>query len=372
MSDRDCSYPSKEGAVNRNASASSSRDTSSFSTQETATPINHAAPLTPASSTVSQGFPLNNGHHNLSNNDVINFDHMELLVHITQDTDIWRFNVETGGLENHSSGLALGLQTALKAPYLMCEILAFAAQHLATIHPEKSAHYLHQAVSLQTRAISVFNETWAGVDESNCVAVLLFSSVLGHHLLADTFLNQDPSGLDAFIAHYVQCVEIHRGIYTIAGSAWPLLMNSKLEPVLTRSAEFMSRQPIGHECNAVRDLIDRSEALSQVEKDACQKVLRYLQVGLDATAATHGGTTNRRQMMISMTMLVSPEMTALLTDKQPEALVLLAYYAVLLHYGRDLWQVKGAGTFVFNLIDGYLGAEWGPWLQYPREVIIGP
>jgi hypothetical protein len=61
----------------------------------------------------------------------------------------------------------------------------------------------------------------------------------------------------------------------------------------------------------------------------------------------------------------------LLARKQPVALILLAYYAVLVHQAKELWQARGAGSYVFNLIADNLGSEWDPWMRYPREMIIG-
>lgn len=295
--------------------------------------------------------------------DAINFSHMELLVHITQDKDI--FNLGAG--DAHGSGIALGLKVALQEPYLMHELLAFSAQHLAHLHPEKSAYYLHQAMSLQTRAISLFNAAWNGVNESNCVAVLLFASCLGHQLLAETLRRREDS-LDAFLTHYLQCIGMHRGVYAIAKGAWPLLMESELEPVLSVSQGFTSQTPMGSNCDVLRDLMDNNEALTEIEKEGCHMALHYLQVGFDA-ALGNVEMVNRHQMIHSWPMLVSLEFTSLLQRKQPEVLVILAYYAVLLHYGRSLWQSGDASVYLLNLVTDYLGAGWQKWLEFPRQEI---
>ncbi|KAF2821501.1 hypothetical protein CC86DRAFT_397449 [Ophiobolus disseminans] len=369
LSDRDCSFASQDQQQQHDPSSRERSIESDRRHGETVLDLRNITPLTPVSIVDSPGNLPAQHPHDASLDDAINFDHMELLIHAIQDREM--FEIGTGVGEYHASGIALGLKEALAAPYLMHELLAFSAQHMAFLHPERSAHYLHQAVSLQTRAISLFNTTWTEVNKSNCVAILLFSSILGHHLLADTLRKRDPGGLDAFIAHYVQCVEMHRGIYTIAKSAWPLLMQSELEPILTQSTAFTSRQPKGNDCEPIKKLINNSTALSQVEKDACHHTIQYLQVGIDAVAAKQEIFVNRHQMIYSLTMLVPPEMAALLAKKQPEALVLLAYYAILLHHGRELWQSGDAGLYVFGLINGYLGEEWDEWMQYPREKIVG-
>lgn len=293
---------------------------------------------------------------------------MELLIHLTLDKEI--FNL-AGGLGAYPSRLSVALKAGLEAPYLLHQLLAFSARHLAFLHPESSASYLHQAVTLQTHAISLFNAAWTEVDQSNCVAILLFSSILGHHLLADTLVKRDPGGLEAFMTRYVQCLQMHRGIHTIATTAWPLLMESELEPILSWSSGFNSRPPRGNHCQRIRELVDGSEGLGEEDKEVCRLAIQYLQVGFDAVLAEEEEVQgNRYQMIVSWTMLAPPEFTGLLAAKRPEVLVLLGYYALLLHYGRHMWQIVDAGAYILDIIVDYLGPGWDHWLEYPRERIL--
>lgn len=301
-----------------------------------------------------------------TSDDAINFSHMELLIHLTLNNDM--FNLGVGIEDYHSFGLPLGLKAALKAPYLMYQILAFSARHLAFLNPERSQPYLHQVVILQTRAVSQFTAVPIDVDQSNCVPVLLFSSVLGHHLFADTLVTRDARGLDAFIVHYVQCVQTYRGVYNIAVSAWPLFMESELASILSLSKSFTSREPKGNDCQGVSQRIESTLTLTEGEKDACRRAIQYLQVGLDAALAVDlkDVPINRFQMISEWTMLVPPEFTSMLARKRPEALIVLAHYALLLHHGRHLWQVGDAGAYILGIIGDHLGLEWDCWLEYPR------
>ncbi|KAH4063013.1 hypothetical protein HBH96_155990 [Parastagonospora nodorum] len=363
VSDRVCSYvsPAQVKTAVDTASVPRGKRHRKASTQTPA-----SLPLTPSSPTSSPGPSL---PQNPSSDAAVNLDHMDLLIHVAQDSDM--FNLGTG-VENYNySGLSLGLREANKTPYLLHAILAFSAQHLACLRPERAAHYLHQAVSLQTRAISLFNASWTAVDESNCVAVLLFSSVLGHHFLAETLSKRHPDGLDAFIEHYVQCINMHRGIFVIAYSAWPLLMKSDLEPMLSMSHAFTLREPVGKDCHSLHNLINRSPDLSEDEKMATRTAINYLQLGFDVGGADVGLCQGQHQMIYNWAMLVPPMFTALLESKRPEALVVMAYYAVLLHRGKELWQVGDAGVYIFNLIWNCLGPEWEEFLKYPQEKIVG-
>jgi hypothetical protein len=207
------------------------------------------------------------------------------------------------------------------------------------------------------------------VDESNCVGILLFSSVLGLHLLADTFAERTLGTLDAFVAKYVQCIEIHRGIYSIAIAAWPHLMNSEIEPMISSSSSFTSRTPTGDECQILIKLVESSSRLGEEDKDACLEMIRYLQIGFDAVSTELNKGYNH-YMIYTWLMLAPPKFTHLLTAKKPEALVLLAYYSVLLFHGRSLWQVGNTGFYIFRNIMEYLGPEWQTWLEFPRRTII--
>lgn len=102
------------------------------------------------------------------------------------------------------------------------------------------------------------------------------------------------------------------------------------------------------------------------EKQAYCLAIKYLQVGLDAVQAEDNGLISRYQMVCEWTMLVPPLFIELLAVKKPVALIVLAHYAVLLHHGRELWQVRDAGAYILGIIEDYLGPQWGEWIQYPR------
>ncbi|RDL31401.1 Uncharacterized protein BP5553_09610 [Venustampulla echinocandica] len=375
MSGRDCSFASQASPENRSTSGASSHERSispGDNHSQGGFTLHHATPLTATSISNSDSpeppsINKTNNHQDLTLDGAINFNHMELLIHAIHDKELFNLGDR---VSDYSASMSLALKRGLKSPYLLHQLLAFSARHLAFLHPECSASYFHQAVALQTRAVSLFNAAWTGVDESNCVAILLFSVALGHHLLADTLAKRDPGGLEGFMTHYVQCMEMHRGIHTIATTAWPQLMESELESVLSFSSGFASRKPRGNQCQRIRELVDGADGLVEEDKETCRLAIRYLQVGFDALLAEEEEQGNRYQMIFAWTMLAPPEFTGLLAAKRPEVLVLLGYYALLLHYGRDMWQVGDAGAYILGIIVDYLDPKWHHWLEYPREMVV--
>ncbi|KAK2683852.1 hypothetical protein RAB80_001798 [Fusarium oxysporum f. sp. vasinfectum] len=302
--------------------------------------------------------------HETSFDSVVNMEHMELFIHGITNKDLFSLGDR---VEHSQETLDICLKESVKAPYLLHQVLAFSARHLAAIHPERPTRYLDQAVKLQTRAVSLFNSTKREVDSSNCLAILLFSVTLGHHLLADALATRSSDGLDGFLTHYVQCVEMNWGLYRLTISAWPLLLSTELEPVLSWSSQQSSKDPTGNHCEPIFQLINDSTALSNEEKEVCQEAIQYLQLGFDAMFEEDDG--SRYRMIFQWTMLASPELTGLLATKRPEALILLGYYALLLHYGRSLWQVGDTGEYLLGLIVDYLAPEWHIWLEYPRRMM---
>jgi hypothetical protein len=371
MSGRDCSFASSVPSkyiLSLNASLQQSSTSPGETSGQGMISSSRSSPVTLNPSSNLQ--PL--AHHrpadveNPTLETTVNPEHIELVMHLMLEKDM--FNL-SGSIGEYSSEISQGLQIGLKFPYLLHQLLAFSARHLAFIHPSRSSFYTRQAVSLQTQAVSMFNAACTDVDQSNCVPILLFSVILGHHLLADLLAKSNGSRLDGFVAHYVQSVEVQRGIYTIASTAWPLLMESELQQILSLSAAFTSRTPTGSHCQGASKLIESTSDLSMDQKDACRLAINYIQVGFDAIFAESEEQPNRHQMIFSWTFLAPPEFTHLLATKRPESLIVLSYYALLLHYGRAMWQVGDSGKCILGMIGDYLGPRWDEWLEYPRAMI---
>lgn len=316
-------------------------------------------------------FLTSHGAYAISDIETLNLGQMELIIHLISDKDISSLATKVG---DYSQGISFALNIGLSWPYLLYQLLAFSARHLAYLHPPRSSAYLNRAVALQTRAISLFKTLWTGdIDTSNCTAILLFSSILGHHLLADMLSKRHSKGLEEFLPEYLQCLDLHKGIYTIAKTAWPMLMETELGPILADSSRFTSQTPaLGRHCRSLVELVD---PLGVEERDACREAIRYLQIGLDAMGPSErddvevGCRERNVEMTVLWPMLIPPKFKTLLAAKRPEALILQGHYALLLHYARDMWQVSDAGSYMLRIIADYLGESWNHWLQGPLEVL---
>jgi hypothetical protein len=59
-----------------------------------------------------------------------------------------------------------------------------------------------------------------------------------------------------------------------------------------------------------------------------------------------------------------------LRERQPEALVILAYYGILLSKCRDFWVVGNAGRRLVRLVASNLSPEWGRYMELPKQIVL--
>jgi hypothetical protein len=73
--------------------------------------------------------------------------------------------------------------------------------------------------------------------------------------------------------------------------------------------------------------------------------------------------------VIAWLVRVPPEFVDCLRQREPEALIILSHYAVLLYRGRGLWILGGGGRFLIESLCTSLGPEWQAWLDFPRAAL---
>lgn len=333
----------------------------------------------------------------------LNMDHMELFYHMMTET-CNSLGVEDAQNELYSrSSINYGLQ----APYLMHELLAFSALHLSILRRARREFYRRQAMLLQTRAISLFNEAIvnnAEVTADNCVPMFLFSSLLGMHLLCDA-LRYPGDDFDAFLDRFVEYVSLHRGVRTVTSRMWSVLRETEFKPLLRAAEVAMTPPPppppppaspsetedarcsCGHEnqLNSLLSLIDESSsAMDPPSLEACRQAIDKLAVLFHAQRArpskTSPSTPHGSDVggIFAWPILLPVEYTALLAQRRPEALIILAHFAVLLHYHRDKWIFGDGGRTMVRFIMAYLGRgrgtgreRWERWLVWPRSIVMG-
>lgn len=261
---------------------------------------------------------------------------------------------------------------AFTTPYLAHQFLALSALHLSLTQTPKRQTYYEYATCLQTRALSHFNTEPLDITDTNCVPLLLFSSLLGQHMLCDA-LRFRQNDLDTFLDKFTSCLSILRGVHTIVGRASHLLYHTEVGSLLRESADLLDcAEGKASQLLSLWELIDQlniDEISRQAYLDSIEHPQRLFNV--QSAAAT---TTQRNAMIFSWPVLTSSKYVELLRQQKPGAVVILAHYAMLLHNARRHWLFGDGGRFLIESISQSLGSDWEKWLKVPNNSLrlIGP
>ncbi|KAF9879705.1 Upc2 protein [Colletotrichum karsti] len=263
----------------------------------------------------------------------------------------------------------IAVRRAVDSPYLLDEVLAFTAFHMAYLYPGSAIQLRHLATELQTRALASFTrltETVPNDDKATAVPRFLFSGILGRHVLADT-LTHYRSDFHSFIDRFVECFNLNRGIRAVTPPARHFLNNSEMKPFLDVVLKAHARiTSPGNECDPLNQLMDRSD-LSETSTQACREAIGVLQWSFDLL---HGLDEDEfPQSASAFSVKIEASFVDVLRKYRPEALIILAYYGVLLHRCRSFWAFGDAGAFLIRSISSYLGSYWQEALVWPLHVL---
>ncbi|CVL02503.1 uncharacterized protein FMAN_00025 [Fusarium mangiferae] len=258
------------------------------------------------------------------------------------------------------------LDHALKAPYLMNQLLALSALHLSN-PPSLRQPYYQLATSLQTRALALFNEERQEVSEESSVPMFLFSSLVGVHVLCDT-LQGPRESFGAVLDRFITYLYIHRGVRAVTKHSWHTIKNSGLGPILQQIEDAFPAPDKETEATAIlHRMIDSNASQSSATK--YHNAASTLQRSFSLHEALNQPNKRRFDAAIAFCLDVDDEYLELLKKRQPEALVILAFFAVLLHWNGSTWIFGDGGQYLIQSITAHLGLHWAEWLQWPNSML---
>ncbi|KIX93605.1 uncharacterized protein Z520_10783 [Fonsecaea multimorphosa CBS 102226] len=323
----------------------------------------HLTPVVSAGSHTTGGSPLAIFSQGRADS-IVNIDHLELLHHFYTDT--CRTVVRTQDqIELYSK---LVIAQGIANPFLMHEILAISAIHIGILRPHRREYYHSLATSLQSKALADFNEILSRIDATSCLPVLLFSHLIGLHTFHDIF-NVLKDDFNTFMDGLVGCVRLLRGVNLVTQTWRDVLLQSELGDIMREADQAHCSEKTSHgECSPLRDLIDAAD-LSLSSKEVCREALEKLQEYFDVENGYPGELLATTNVIFAWFVTASSQYTELMDQRRPEALILLAYYAVLLHRRRKSWVVGDAGQRLLTSITTHLGRRWETWLAWPKNAI---
>ncbi|KAL4901097.1 hypothetical protein BDW74DRAFT_187937 [Aspergillus multicolor] len=257
---------------------------------------------------------------------------------------------------------------SMMTPYLMNELLAFSALHLSTKCPNQRAYFRYHAAELQTNALSLFKASSANVTKENCVPIFVFAAALGIHMLADTLIYREGD-LPDFLDRYVHFFRVYHGVRTIVGKAADVIPDTPLGPAFEMGKElYRFTGSLGPTCESLLDMIYTAKLgkdVTAIYKQAIESLQSCLNVIEKWNSERHVGI----NAVTTWPILMDIQFGEFLAQRRPEALVILAHYACLLHRFRHFWLFGDSGAWIIGQVGGYLGGEWEGWMGWPNEVL---
>lgn len=327
-------------------------------------PTRRSVSSTPASSTI-QDSPCNQTPEDdsaaLHQEPPVNILHAELFCHLVTDT-LPLIQADDLGMANIQI-----LKCSSANPYLMNELLALAATHISILRPSDRILYRHHAAQLQNHALASFHSSNNPQKSEEHMARFLFSSVLGVHMLCDTLNFRDPD-FTTFLDTFTHYLRIHCGVRSVMSNNWHVLTDTALGPILRHGASQLEPNTgLGPECSRLLELVEKSKLGPSITQ-IYQSTIEGLQKAFNSTFSTNAPKIYSVGVH-SWPVTVPSEYIDLLARRTPDALVILAHYAVILHSHRDNWLFGDGGRFLIQSISEYLGPDWGEWLVFPNQFL---
>lgn len=294
---------------------------------------------------------------------------MELMIH-------WMTNEEPGG---SSETKRTALQAGISAPYLLYQNLALSAAQFSILRPNQRDFYRNESLGFQSHAIALFNEFQPGMTPDQCIPIFLFSSSLGIHILFTTTATTTYETVEqqGFLDRFIRQLNMHHTVRAKISQYWGILRHHEgLQSILG----FLDRTPEpGLDSIETRRSLDilipllESADLNQASKAACQAAMNYLNwvFAEHDTISDFRRTQFNEEIIFAWLLLIPEDFVMLLMRRSPEALVILAYSAVILHEKKNIWFVSNSGRMLIESISAYLGDYWDPWLSWPKNVLLG-
>ncbi|RVX71555.1 hypothetical protein B0A52_05127 [Exophiala mesophila] len=265
------------------------------------------------------------------------------------------------------------VKLGFKHHFLLRGILAASAFHLGYLYPERRAEYVLIGSAHQSIALEEFQATLVHVSESNCHALFAFSCLI----IVLAFASSSKDKARDLNTDVLSWFYLLRGAHIVLNMHGETIRCSFLKPLLDELAHVENTEahkyPYTEEftklfriCNST----DHDKESAQAYDLAIHALLSaFIQVSL---LRERGQGTVLASFVWPLGL--SPKFLELLGEKQPEAVIILAHYCVLIYWseeqnGQATWFIDGWANYMLETIEETVSGEWLKHLQWPHAMI---
>jgi hypothetical protein len=262
------------------------------------------------------------------------------------------------------------VKLGFKHDFLLRGLLAVAAYEMCHEHPHKRQEYHIIASNYQSEALVSYRETLPDVNESNCHALFAFSCILIIMAFASSTKEQ-PSDFNTDI---LQWFYLLRGANMVRSMHSDNIRCSFLRPLLDEMDTMKTAATYTiTDADRITDLF-RICGVSNHEREVAQTYNLAIHSLLSTfTQASICKGHNESPVLASFVwpLTLPPQFLELLSEKQPEALVILAHYCVVIYWGEQdhTWFLAGWAGYTLETIKRSIPESWHEHLSWPSRMI---
>ncbi|KAK4901600.1 hypothetical protein LTR27_001372 [Elasticomyces elasticus] len=260
-------------------------------------------------------------------------------------------------------------RVAFTADYCMHALLGFSALHKAHREPETASALRTSAVDHLDKALVAYREHGGPTTPENADAKFVFTWLV---VLFAYAVPPSVPPIDAITELFL----LVKGIDTILAESWFWVSQGPFAPILTRGfQEAITLPPGGYTAPDGMDFglnhLDYMlgvDAMLLDDRRVCSLILAELKQIYDSVLRQQGQTSVAS--ILCFPKMDSAPFSQLIKRRVPQALVVLAYYCVLLDVLDSRWWIRGWSARVLRDIMGTLPEQWQSWIEWPVQSVL--
>ncbi|KAJ5310093.1 RTA-like protein [Penicillium atrosanguineum] len=267
------------------------------------------------------------------------------------------------------------VEWGIEFPSILHLILALSALHLAHEQPILRVQYLQQADDHFTFGIRSVTSVLSQLNAENCQKVYM-SAIL----ICFIYFGRGPRPKEYLIfstSGPAEWLTLMHGVRLIVQTHRAKVFSGLLEPKSNEQSHDLTTEMRNelHEhtvhTEAVQRLVERDISNKEDRGKylaAIENLLEIMRGVYERRSAGSSGV-DLMDLLIGWVYRLSEEMVGSLERKEPYALVILAYWAVLLKYMDSAWFMSGWAEHVLSGISTCLDEEFCPWIEWPMKQV---
>jgi len=244
---------------------------------------------------------------------------------------------------------------------------ALTALHLTRLKPEESDYYLVLATHHQNIALPLIRSELESINEENCHAVY----ACGHLVTKYAFASSQSLETQVFspgLGEVSEFLPLVRGAFSVANHCLNWLLAGPLGPCMERPLDGKPDLSMNPDDALYARLLPVLRVNGDEDGEACCEALNALRTLL-AMAATPNQTMSNKTLVYCWPSQISQRYIELMSERKPEALVVLAHYCIMLKTIDYFWFMKGCAARLLEQCRRDLSKDWHPHIEWPLSVV---